>query len=219
MPIPPTPTISMNIQTPFKSPLRSFFDFQSTTKPVYSTYNFGSSISTSFPQQRPIMNPVLSILEEGESTKEEREVTDILQNEEDIQQDEGDMPTRSYKDKGKSHAMPFEYASIARISPIPSSTSTRRSVPLPPIDPEPDPDPTNQVKEILWMKHPLCHVLLLRVHPLLRIRQTPIPIAKKMMTIEVDKVDKEIPAQEENEVQEETLAQEAEQESEASKDQ
>ncbi|PBK79371.1 hypothetical protein ARMGADRAFT_1040862 [Armillaria gallica] len=72
----------------------------------------------------------------------------------------------------------------------------------------------NQVKEILRMKHPLHHVLLLQVRPLLQIHQTPIPIAKMMMMIEIDEVDKEILAQEENEVQEETLAQETEQESE-----
>lgn len=44
------PTISMNIRTPFKSPMGSFFEILSTVRPVYSTYNFGQSISTNLPQ-------------------------------------------------------------------------------------------------------------------------------------------------------------------------
>lgn len=89
-----------------------------------------------------MMNPVLLILEEEESMKEECEVMTFLQSEENDQQDRGDMTMRSYKDKGKGHVMPFKYPSIARISPVPSSTSTRRSIPLPHIDAEPDPEPS-----------------------------------------------------------------------------
>lgn len=79
--------------------------------------------------------------------KEEREVTDILQNEENVQQDRVDMTTRSYEDKGKGHVMPFEYPSITCISPILSSTSTRSSILLPPEDAEPDPDPSSSGSE------------------------------------------------------------------------
>ncbi len=63
-------TISMNIRTPFKSPIGSFFKILSTVRPVYSMYYFRQSISTHFPQQMHMANPVLSILEEGEMMKE-----------------------------------------------------------------------------------------------------------------------------------------------------
>ncbi len=136
------PVFSMNIKTPFKSPLGSFFEFPTTVKPTYSTYNFGQSISTNFPRQGPRVNPVLSVLEEGESTREEREVTDILQSQESDPHKEEDPTNAAYIDKGKGHA-PFEFVSVAHISPVPSSPSTRRSAPLSIPDPSSDPDPSS----------------------------------------------------------------------------
>ncbi|KAK0435501.1 hypothetical protein EV421DRAFT_1740160 [Armillaria borealis] len=128
-------TISMNIRTPFKSPMGSFFEIPLTARPIYSTYDFGPGISSNFPQRRHAANPVLSILEEGETTREVREVTDILQSQEDPIENE----SKPYEDKGKSRA-PYEYPSV-HISPVPSAPSTRRSVQLTPADPDPDPDP------------------------------------------------------------------------------
>ncbi len=129
------PTIFMNIRTPFKSPMGSFFEILSTVRPVYSTYDFGQSISTNFPQRTHVANPVLSILEEGEMTKEVWEVTDILQNQEELEEGE----SKPYEDKGKSHA-PYEYPS-AHISPVPSMPSIRRLAQSNPTDPDPYPDP------------------------------------------------------------------------------
>lgn len=74
----------------------------------------------------------------------------------------------------------------------------------------------NLVEEIIQMKHLLCHVLLLWVHPWAL--QILTPTAKEIMTIKADEGDKKIPAQEEKEAQEETQAQEVDLESEANKD-
>ncbi len=87
------------------------------------------------------MHPVLLILKEGESTWEEREVTNILQSQESHLGEGEDSSARQHKDKGKDGA-PFEYYSIVHISPVSSMPSMRRSEPPSPPGPNPNPDPT-----------------------------------------------------------------------------
>ncbi len=139
------PSISLNVKTPYKDLRSGFFNFLPTQDFNASAFNFGPSVSAPFPSVPPrIYNFLPVVEEEGSHTLEEREVTGMLTNQDEMgSYEEGDSKFAAFEqaippDKGKQKAL-FIYSSAAHISPVPSMA--------PPLPPKPPLDPDSSDSE------------------------------------------------------------------------
>ncbi|KAK0429999.1 hypothetical protein EV421DRAFT_1744635 [Armillaria borealis] len=174
------PSISLNVKTLYKDLRSGFFNFPYTQNSNASTFNFGPSISAPFSSiPLKIYNFLPVVEEEGSRTLEEREVTGMLTNQDEMRSyGEENSKFAVFKqpvppDKGKQKA-PFIYPSAAHISPVLSTASTPHSPPKPPSDPDSsDSDDKGEEKVVTGHQlfkvgiHSLMGIFLLYLHQIL----------------------------------------------------
>ncbi|SJL08057.1 uncharacterized protein ARMOST_11416 [Armillaria ostoyae] len=176
-PISFSPSISLNVKTPYKDLKSGFFNFPYTQNSNASAFNFGPSISAPFPSVPPkTYNFLLVVEEEGSRTLEEREVTGMLTNQDGMgSYEEGNFKFAVFEqpvlpDKSKQKA-PFIYPSAAHISPVPSMASAPHSPSKPPSEPDSsDSDEEGEEKVVAGHQlfeagiHSLMEIFLLYLH-------------------------------------------------------
>ncbi|KAK0241959.1 hypothetical protein EDD85DRAFT_787504 [Armillaria nabsnona] len=130
-----TSGIMMNIHTLFKDIDSKFFQFSYPINTQFSSYEFRPSVSLGLRPEMNLPNPDLSTVKENNLEVDEREVSRILrryeysQDQEQLREHLQAMSQNATPDKGKSRAL-FNYttATIAHISPIPSTASPQESI-------------------------------------------------------------------------------------------